>query len=87
MKKIKKTKKSKNINQTDLFELLEQLEHLKEVQSELNMTSSLGLFELNTIVEKQVIGLIRSYKVNYYRAITLPFVIDPWPRTNHLLRL
>ncbi|WP_333876856.1 hypothetical protein [Methylobacter sp.] len=54
MKKIKKTKKVKNINQTDLFELLEQLEQLKEVESELNMTSSLGLLELNTIVEKQV---------------------------------
>jgi len=54
MKKIKKTKKVKNINQTDLFELLEQLEQLKEVESELNMTSSLGPLELNTIVEKQV---------------------------------
>jgi 5-methylcytosine-specific restriction endonuclease McrBC regulatory subunit McrC len=54
MKKIKKTKKIKNINQTDLFEMLEQLEQLKKVESELNMTSSLGLLELNTIVEKQV---------------------------------
>jgi 5-methylcytosine-specific restriction endonuclease McrBC regulatory subunit McrC len=54
MKKIKRTRKNKNINQTDLFELLEQLEKLKEVESELNMTSSLGLLELNTIVEKQV---------------------------------
>jgi hypothetical protein len=54
MKKIKRAKKNKNINQTDLFELLEQLEKLKEVESELNMTSSLGVLELNTIVEKQV---------------------------------
>jgi 5-methylcytosine-specific restriction endonuclease McrBC regulatory subunit McrC len=54
MKKIKRTRKNKNINQTDLFELLEQLEKLKEVESELNMTSSLGPLELITIVEKQV---------------------------------
>lgn len=54
IKKTKKIKKIKNINQTDLFELLEQLEQLKEVESELNMTSSLGLLELSTIVEKQV---------------------------------
>ncbi|MGZ4976218.1 MAG: hypothetical protein ACXV8O_03615 [Methylobacter sp.] len=37
-----------------MFELLEQLEQLKEVESELNMASSLGPLELNTIVEKQV---------------------------------
>ncbi len=54
MKKTRKTRKIKNINQTDLFELLERLEQLKEVESELNMTSSLGLLELNTIVEKQI---------------------------------
>jgi len=54
MKKLKRTRKKKNINQTDLFELLEQMEKLKEVESELNMTSSLGLLELSTIVEKQV---------------------------------
>ncbi|MDO9270117.1 MAG: hypothetical protein Q7T96_13510 [Methylobacter sp.] len=54
MKKIKTSKKIKNINQTDLFDLLAQLERLKEIESELNMTSSLGLLELNTIVEKQV---------------------------------
>jgi hypothetical protein len=52
--KMKKTKKTKNINQTDLFELLERLEQLSGVESELNMTSSIGLSELNTIVEKQV---------------------------------
>jgi len=34
--------------------LLERLEQLKEVESELNMTSSLGLLELSTIVEKQI---------------------------------
>ncbi|TAN67213.1 MAG: hypothetical protein EPN17_11445 [Methylobacter sp.] len=54
MKKIKKTKKIKNINQTDLFELLERMVQLEEVESELNMTSSLGPLELNAIVEKQV---------------------------------
>ncbi|MGZ5574005.1 MAG: hypothetical protein ACXWEO_03175 [Methylobacter sp.] len=54
MKKIKRTKKKKNIDQTDLFDWLEQMEKLKEVESELNMTSSLGVLELNTIVEKQV---------------------------------
>ncbi|MGZ5012054.1 MAG: hypothetical protein ACXV74_13945 [Methylobacter sp.] len=54
MKKIKRTRKKKNIDQTDLFDWLEQMEKLKEVESELNMTSSLGVLELNTIVEKQV---------------------------------
>jgi len=54
MKKITRARKKKNINQTDLFELLEQMEKLKEVESELNMTSSLGLLELSTIVEKQI---------------------------------
>ncbi len=54
MKKIRKTRKIKNTHQTDLFELLERLEQLKEVESELNMTSSLGLLELSTIVEKQI---------------------------------
>lgn len=52
--KMRKSKKTKNINQTDLFELLERLEQLSGVESELNMTSSIGLSELNTIVEKQV---------------------------------
>ena len=50
-------KKIKNINQTDLLELLEQLEQLKEVESELNMASSLGQLELNIMsemVEKQI---------------------------------
>ena len=54
MKKITRARKKKNINQTDLFELLEQMEKLKEVESELDMTSSLGLLELSTIVEKQI---------------------------------
>jgi hypothetical protein len=54
MKKIKRTRKNKNINQTDLFEMLDQMEKLREVESELNMTSSLGPLELNTIVENQV---------------------------------
>ncbi|HEY8159776.1 MAG TPA: hypothetical protein VIF10_13840 [Methylobacter sp.] len=54
MKKIKRTRKKKNIDQTDLFDWLEQMEKLKEVESELNMTSSLGPLELSTIVEKQV---------------------------------
>ncbi|MGZ5054325.1 MAG: hypothetical protein ACXWAT_05195 [Methylobacter sp.] len=54
MKNIKKTRKKKNINQTDLFDWLEQMEKLKAVESELNMTSSLGPLELSTIVEKQV---------------------------------
>ena len=50
-------KKIKNINQTDLLELLEQLEQLKEVESELNMASSLGQLELNIMtemIEKQI---------------------------------
>ncbi len=50
-------KKVKNINQTDLVELLEQMEQLKEVESELNMTSSLGRLELKImteIIEKQI---------------------------------
>jgi len=34
--------------------MLEQMEKLREVESELNMTSSLGPLELSTIVEKQV---------------------------------
>ncbi|MGZ5008919.1 MAG: hypothetical protein ACXWE9_10545 [Methylobacter sp.] len=51
---MKRTKKIKNSNQTDLFELIEQLEQLSGVEAELNMTSSLGLSELITIVEKQV---------------------------------
>ncbi|MGZ5027573.1 MAG: hypothetical protein ACXV9T_10380 [Methylobacter sp.] len=54
MKNIKRTRKKKNINQTDLFDWLEQMEKLKAVESELNMTSSLGPLELSTIVEKQV---------------------------------
>lgn len=47
-------KRKKNTNQTDLFDLVEQLEQLEQVNSELNMTESLGLLELSTIVEKQI---------------------------------
>ena len=47
-------KRKKNINQTDLFDLVERLEQLEQVNSELNMTESLGLLELSTIVEKQI---------------------------------
>lgn len=54
MKKITRARKKKNINQADLFDWLEQMEKLKAVESELNMTSSLGPLELSTIVEKQV---------------------------------
>jgi hypothetical protein len=51
---MKRTKKIKNPNQIDLFEWLAQLEQLRDVESELNMASSLGPSELKTIVEKQV---------------------------------
>jgi hypothetical protein len=51
---MKKTKKTKNTQQTDLFEWLEQLDQLSGIEAELNMTFSLGLSELKTIVEKQV---------------------------------
>ena len=46
-------RKTKNINQTEILELLEQLERLDEVESELNMTSSLGPLELSVITENQ----------------------------------
>ncbi len=51
---MKRRRKPKNDNQIDLFEYLDQLTQLKEVESELNMASSLGLSELKTIVERQV---------------------------------
>ena len=47
-------RRNKNINQTNLFDLVERLEQLEQVNSELNMTESLGLLELSTIVEKQI---------------------------------
>lgn len=51
---MKRRRKPKNDNQIDLFEYLDQLTQLKEVESELNMASSLGLSELKTIVEQQI---------------------------------